>query len=54
MSAHLSHSNDMSNTLSESDIQDLSDGANNKDIKMSCQQKSHDIPSACLQANFVL
>ena len=48
-------SNDMSNTLSESDTtQDLSYGANNKDIKMSCQQKNHNIPSACLQVIFLL
>ena len=54
VSAQLSHSRDRNNTLSESDMQDLSDGANNKDIKMSCQQKSRNIPSACLQVNFVL
>ena len=47
-------SNDMSNTLSESHTQDLSYAANNKDIKMSCQQKSRNIPSACLQVIFLL
>ena len=47
-------SNDRNNTLSESDMQDLSYGANNKDIKMSCQQKSRNIPSACLQVIFLL